>query len=458
MGGGASGTLVAAHLLMNAFYPIRVVIFEPRPETGTGLAYGTLDPAHLLNVPAGRMSALPEQPAHFLKWLNSTPEGKDFGAGDFVPRMIYARYLNAMLDEAIAKGAKVGALFEHRRERVVDFIPGEEGGTAVTESADTVDVTHVVLGLGNLPPRDPLSRAHPFFQSPRYVRNVWHADAWQGLSPDESVLIAGSGLTAVDLISTLARRNHAGKIYVTSRNGRLPAWHEVHAPYPDFLKERPFPATARGWLRLLREEIARAAKAGVDWRPVLDSLRPHSQHIWAGLNTEERRKFLRHLRSFWECHRHRIPPATWETLSRLRSSGQVVFLPGRIRDFAEHEDGVTVELQRKGTREMVSLDVARVLNCIGPESNFAYHLNHPLIVNLIARGVLHPDELYLGLRATSDGQMIGAEERIFRQVSTLGPPLRGLLWETTAIPEIRVQAQRLARRILDMFHLPSWQI
>ncbi len=113
---------------------------------------------------------------------------------------------------------------------------------------------------------------------------------------------------------------------------------------------------------------------------------------------------------------------------------------GGIRDFAEHEDGVTVELQRKGTREMVSLDVARVLNCIGRSQIFAYHLNHPLIVNLIARGVLHPDELYLGLRATSDGQMIGAEERIFRQVFHPGPPLRGLLWETTAIPEIRVQA------------------
>ncbi len=91
------------------------------------------------------------------------------------------------------------------------FHPGEEGGTVVTESADTVDVTHVVLGLGNLPPRDPPVAGAPFLSKPRYVRNVWHADAWQGLSPDESVLIAGSGLTAVDLISTLAAATMRGR-------------------------------------------------------------------------------------------------------------------------------------------------------------------------------------------------------------------------------------------------------
>jgi uncharacterized NAD(P)/FAD-binding protein YdhS len=463
VGGGASGTLVAAQLLRQTTQPLRVVLFEPAEAAGMGLAYGTSEMAHLLNVPAGRISVWPDRPSNFLDWLNSPSncatllQKKKFAAGDFVPRAFFARYLASALEEGIAAGREHHARFEHRREGVVDFIPFHSSGTVVTRSADTEDVAHIVLALGNLPPRDPLARSHEFFRSPRYVSRVWEEGALASIGRDDAVLVVGSGLTAIDVIISLRQLGHRGKIVVTSRNGRFPQVHAPSAPYPDFLADRPLPSSVREWMRMIRGEISKAKESDVDWRPVFDSLRPHTQAMWESLDLSERRRFLRHMRSFWESCRHRTPQASWSVIETLHRDGTLEFCPGRLQDFEENEDGVKVFLRTR-KRESVELNAGWVLNCIGPESNFRQHLNDPLIINLIARGVLHPDPLFLGIDALPNGQVMGAAGTAFPQISTLGPPLRGVLWETTAIPEIRTQAQRLAQRILSGLSFPAWQI
>lgn len=464
VGAGASGALVAAQLLRQSPLPLRVLLYEPRDFLGLGLAYGTQDIAHSLNVPAGRMSALPDQPSHFIDWLNtpsncaSLLRGGRFVESDFVPRPIYGRYLSFVVEEAMAMGRIQGARLEHRRERVRDFIPFQGGGTIVTESADTEDVAHVVLALGNLPPRNPLARSHEFFSSPRYVPWVWKDGVLDEIGTSEDLLIVGSGLTALDVVATLARNGHRGKITITSRNGRLPQPH-ARQPLQPGLPADDFRSTScRRWFRHFREMLDRAVNQGVDWRVVIDSLRPRTQEIWQTLDVEERQRFLRHVRSLWECHRHRAPLAVWEVLDRQIKAGQIRFVPGRIQDFHEKNRSVTVELRPKGKSENIPLKVQRVLNCIGPESNFRNHLNDPLIVNLMARGILHPDPLYLGLEATPDGKIIGEDGAEVPQISTLGPPLRGVLWETTAMPEIRRQAHDLASRLLANIATPSWSI
>lgn len=463
VGGGASGTLVAAQLLRQTRQPLRVVLFEPSESTGMGLAYGTSEMAHLLNVPAGRISVWPDRPSHFLDWLNSPSnvatllQKKKFVAGDFVPRAFFARYLSSALEEGIAAGREHHARFEHRREGVVDFIPFHSSGTVVTRSADTEDVAHIVLALGNLPPRDPLPRSHEFFRSPRYISRVWEEGALASIGRNDAVMIVGSGLTAIDVVLSLRQLGHHGKIVITSRNGRFPQVHAPSSPYPDFLTDRPLPTSVREWTHLIRAEVCKAGEAGVDWRPVFDSLRPHTQEMWETLDLLERRRFLRHMRSFWESCRHRTPQASWTVIETLRREGVLDFHPGRLQDFEEDDDGVKV-LLRTRRQASAELSVRWVLNCIGPESNFRQHLNDPLIINLMARGVLHPDPLFLGVDALPNGQVVGATGEAFSQISTLGPPLRGVLWETTAIPEIRVQAQSLAQRILSGLSFPAWQI
>ncbi len=459
VGGGASGALVAAQIGLQARVPCRVVLFDPADNLGKGLAYGTRDLTHLLNVPAEKISALPDQPAHFLDWLNragnvvSLLHESRFEAGDFAPRAIYGCYLAALVEE-IYSHPDCRATLDIRASRAVDFIPTARGGTVVTSDGDTEDVSHVVLSLGNLPPRDPLPGRHPFFRRPRYVPLVWKRDAMLA-PPDADVLLVGTGLTAVDVILALEAAGHRGKYFVTSRGGRWPQAHASTPPRPDFLAGRPLPAKIRDLTRVVRGEIA---AAGGDWRAVLDAMRPRTQALWKNLPLDERRRFLRHVRPFWESHRHRMPPGAAAALDRLRAEGRLELIPGRLRDFVETDAGVTAVLSPKRSGAPRQLFVQKVFNCIGPESNFRQHFNDPLLINLLARGVLHPDPLFLGLEATENFEPIGTKERVFEQISLIGPPLRGMLWETTAIPEIRTQAAQIAKHALRHFLNPAWEI
>lgn len=461
VGGGASGALTAAQIGLQATVPCRVVLFDPGDRLGQGLAYGTRNLVHLLNVPAGKISALPDDPGHFLDWINrpgnvaSLLRQGAVAPGDFVPRAIYGCYLAALVEEVYSHPACLATL-DVRPSRVVDFIPTGEGGTIVTGDGDTEDVAHVVLALGNLPPRDPLPGRHPFFRSERYVPLVWKPGAMETTDPDGDVLLVGSGLTAVDVILALEAAGHRGHYVVTSRGGRWPQPHRAGPPHPDFLADRALPETIRDLTRIVRAEV-RAAGAE-NWRGVLDAIRPHTAALWRNLPLDERRRFLRHVRPFWESHRHRMPPSAWTTLERLRVDGRLELAPGRLRDFEEDADGVTAWLDPKSGGPRRALRVARVFNCIGPESNFRQHFNDPLLINLLARGVLHPDPLFLGLEATEQLEPITARGHAFEQISLIGPPLRGELWETTAIPEIRAQAALVAERALRHHHHPAWEI
>lgn len=460
IGGGASGALTAAQIGRQATVPCRVVLFDPSDHLGQGLAYGTRNLVHLLNVPAGKISAFPDQPDHFLEWLNRAGNvatllrEAPIAPGDFVPRAIYGCYLASVVEEVFSNPACLATL-DVRSSRVLDFIPTQSGGTIVTSDGDTEDVVHAVLALGNLPPRDPLPGRHPFFRSPRYVPLVWKPGAMSA-AIDDDVLLIGTGLTAVDVILALEAAGHRGKYLVTSRGGRWPQPHAPGKPHEDFLANRVPPKTTRDLVRVVRERIAAAGPA--NWRGVLDSLRPHSQSLWQNLSLPERRRFLRHVRPYWESHRHRMPPGAWRTLEHLRERGRLRLIPGRLRDFTEEDNGVHVKLAPRNPVDPQDLRVQRVFNCIGPESNFRQHFNDPLLINLLARGVLHPDPLLLGLEATDQLEPIGAAGRSFEQISLIGPPLRGMLWETTAIPEIRLQARQAAAQALDHLRYTSWEI
>ena len=465
VGGGASGTLLAAQLLQQAEHPVRVLLFDPLTLPEIGTAYTTLDEAHLLNVRARGMSALPHDPNHFVRWLNapsncaSLVNKRPFGPQDFVPRSIYARYISHVLETSIETGRLVGAKFDRVRDFVVDFA-AEDGTSGILRTAGGRELraTHLVLALGNLPPRNPLPRPHAFFRSRRYTAGVWRPGALQEIDPEEDLFLAGSGLTMLDTVATLYRCGHRGRITGVSRNGQLPAVHRDSTPYDDFPAQCVWPRSALGWLRRVREELALAARAGVDWRPVIDALRRHTPKIWQSLPPMEKRRFLRHVRPYWESRRHRAAPATWQAFEHFRAAGRLVFRPGRILDFIESNDLVTVVFQPKGTRDTAEVAVHRVVNCIGPESNFRHHLDDPLLVNLLARGLVDTDPLLLGLAATPEGVIIGADGMPNPMISTLGPPLRGILWETTAIPEIRRQASFLANDILQSLFVPAWEI
>jgi uncharacterized NAD(P)/FAD-binding protein YdhS len=452
IGAGLSGTLVAANLLRMATAPLRIVLIERRGQVGQGVAYGTICPDHLLNVPAGRMGAWPDRPEHFLDWLRAH-QGEPgipgrVSAEDFLPRGLYGVYLGRVLVEARA-AASVAVEFVEIEGEVVD-IEEREGGGGVLKFADekTLGADLVVFAVGNLPGEYPIPRPLPVYRSKRYVHIPWSGDALEGIGAQDEVLLVGQGLTAVDLIVQLDRAGHRGTIHALSRHGhRLTAHQPVTQAYAPFLRREAAPTTIRALVRRVREEIEYAGIKGIDWRAVIDGLRPYSPAIWQSLSWEERARFMRHVRPFWEIHRHRLAPATAAVIERLVAEGRLKFYAGRLQVLEADATGVHALFRRRRSIQHVGLRVAKVINCTGPRTDYSKY-QHPLFIHLLARGLIDHDPLALGINALPSGEVLRYRGGPTGWLFTLGAPMKGQLWETTAAPEIRGAAQQLAKALL----------
>jgi len=423
IGAGASGTLTAVQFARLAAPGATAALIEAGARAARGLAYGTPYGAHLLNVPAGRMSALPDDPEHFLRWLRARdPEAE---GETFAPRALYGDYLASLLGEEESSG------------RVVRV-----GGTAVgiTRSGTkwivhlhddrTIAADRLVLALGNLPPADPLQwKGEVPLQ---YIRDPWAAGVAVGLDPEAPVLLIGTGLTAVDIAIALRQEGHRGTIYALSRHGRLPQAHAPFTPRPlaSLPPELSSPRRALRWMRALLAE-------GAEWRAVIDSLRPHTRTIWRHWSAAQRGTFVRHLRNLWDVHRHRAAP-------EVRAALHVEVLCGRIAGMEPSAGLLQVTWRPSGGDAVRSLAVARVINCTGPACDYE-RVDLPLVVQLRRAGWLVPDPLRLGVETDDEGRLLDTEGRPVEGLFTLGPLRRPSLWESTAMPEIRAQAAALAR-------------
>ncbi len=472
IGAGFSGSLTAVQLLDGAggdHGPLSVALIERELSAfGRGVAYGTPCARHLLNVPAGKMGAYPDRPEDFLLWLQAHPEEPEafglgeVGAGNFVPRMLYGRYVAARLQEA---ETAAGGRLRRIAGEAADIFPIDGcNGPLRIELADgrRLRARRAVLALGTFPPGDPRLRDTRFHRSPRYLYSPWSAETHDRLAEPGDALILGSGLTGLDLLLTLKDRKRDGVLHVLSRHGLFPRPHRSGlAPRPAFLRSGELPPTPRAMLHVLRAEIRRAEAAGSDWRAVIDSLRPFTQEFWQGLNHTERCRFLRHLRALWEPHRHRAAPEALAVKEELERAGRLVCHRGRIERIVEVDGGSALEVTfqprgAQGTREVVR--VGHVVNCTGPECNY-HRLGDPLITNLFARGLARPDALVLGLDVTADGAVRNADGTVDGRLFTLGSPQKGRLLETTAVPELRAQARDLAVRLRRSNPVrPPWDV
>ncbi len=459
IGAGFSGSLTAIHLLGDpAQGSLSVALIEKELSAfGKGVAYGTSCTQHLLNVPAGKMGAFPDRVDDFLRWLEMHPEETaalrlgPVEAGSFVPRVLYGRYVASLLAEAAARG---GGRLRQIAGEAVDIAPAEaEDGALRVELADgrRLRAGRIALALGTFPPGDPRLRDARFHRSPRYLYSPWSAETRERLAAPGDALILGSGLTGLDLLLTLRERKREGTLHVLSRQGLFPRPHKAGlATWPAFFRSGELPRTVRAALRLVRAEIARAEAAGSDWRAVIDALRPFTQELWQGWNRGEQRRFLRHLRARWEPHRHRAAPEALAAKDALERDGRLCCHRGRIERIAEVDGGRALEVvfePRGAGGERRTLRVGYVVNCTGPECNY-HRLGDPLVANLFARGLARPDALVLGLDVSGDGAVIDARGLASRRIFTLGSPQKGRLLETTAVPELRVQARELAARLL----------
>lgn len=437
IGAGFSGTLVAVQLLRQSRRPLHITLVERRQaQIAAGVAYGTASPCHLLNVPAGAISALPDQPDHFLRWARSRTLDPAIDAGAFLPRRLYGDYLRELFNDSL-RGAATGCQLELVIDEAVAVRPQPGGARVQLRGGRVLTATQVVLALGNFPPGQAFAAG-----SARYHAEPWSAGVLAALLAARSCLIIGTGLTMVDLAIELQEQGYTGAIHVVSRRGLLPATHaapNVSGPPPGWIET---PSTARALLRQLRRQIAACG----DWRACIDALRPHSQTLWRALPLAEQRRFLRHLRPYWDSHRHRLAPRLAQQLDTLLAEGQLRRHVGRIEAIETAAAGVAVRIRRRGGGSEI-LHVEQVVNCTGSESDYR-KLKSPLVTHLLGQGLVRSDALGLGLAVDADCALLNAHGVASPWLYTLGPVQKGTLWETTAVPELRQQAQALAAVLL----------
>jgi uncharacterized NAD(P)/FAD-binding protein YdhS len=432
VGGGATGVLAAAHLVRRlGAAAADLVVIDPGESgsLGRGVAYATDDPRHLLNVRVANMSAFADQPDHLYAWLRRRG-GEDCPTPfSFISRAMYGDYLADLARDLLATGRA-----RHARGTCLDVDERADGVKLDLSTGESVDADFAILATGH---DAKLTLAGVPAEQP------WGEDAVAGLGADAPILIVGCGLTMVDMALSLDRRGRHGQITATSRRGLLPSTHRPTCPHNVPIDEVPLGAALSAQLAWLRRLAARLTAEGADWRAAVDALRPHTQRLWRAMSVEQRRRFLRHARVYWDIHRHRMAPEIEAALRALVDSGRLEIVAGRIVAARRIDGQITVDILRRGGGAIVTRRFARIIDCTGLSESPLQSAN-PLLRALLERGAARQDALGIGFDVAEDLGLVGADGRASRRIKAIGPLARAAFWECIAIPDIRLQCAQLA--------------
>lgn len=447
IGAGFSGTMLAVHLIEMSSMPLKVILFDRGASFAKGPAYATPNAKHLLNVRASNMSAYASDPEHFVRWLGQDRQcaAESHSKDAFASRGTYGRYLRATLEAACLESESSARVVEVQAE-VSGLEAGADSVRLTCEDGRHFDVDCVALCLGNLPQALPVQPGVASFNLKRYVAEPWVPHALAPIGPQDRVAIIGTGLTMIDVVLDLRSRGHVGSIEAVSRRGLLPVPHRNVEPYPSFLDPSRVYSTPE-LFALIRDEMRSAARRGIDWRGVFDSLRPQTDALWRNLSMAERRRFLRHVRPYWEVHRHRVAPAVGDEIQTLLRAGTLSVTAGKIASLAGDDQSIALTVRERASGRRRDITVDWLVNCSGPQLDYRL-IRDPLLKALFASGLARADALNLGVQVGDDYRLVGQEGAPAARLFAVGPPIRGTLWETTAVPDIRKQCEALAGNII----------
>lgn len=434
--------MLAIQLLRRAPAGYRIALFEPKAALADGVAYATRRAEHLLNVPAGKMSAFPDQPGDFVDYLRDN-RVSELPAAElskhYMPRTHYGAYLRDRL--ATARAASAGRL-EIFQDAVDALQPTGAGFRVQARNGAGIEAGQVVLAVGNalrpLPVRGAATLA------PAQRLEAWDTQAIAEVPVEAAVAIIGSGLSMVDSAITLASRGHRGPIHVLSRHGLMPQPHAETGPY-QFDAEALLAMPLRARTRALRQHVAEATAQGWPWQAVMERLRPLGQALWLSLDEADQRRFLRHVARQWDVHRHRIDPQVHAQLAAMRHAGQLQLHRARLD--AAWMAGACVRIEaRQHDGAALPLEVQRVINATGVEMR-VQAMRNPLLQELLGEGLAAAGAHGIGIGSDAAGHVLNADGQANPRLWVIGSLRIGSLWESLAIPELRVQAQAIAEAV-----------
>lgn len=438
IGFGFSGLMVAANLVRKANAPLTLYLVDPTMDA-LGMAYRTPNPEHLLNVRASNMSAFAEHSSHLVQWLESST-GRyaaaarklrcDYGANDFIPRMLYGDYLQSIWQETQTLAAQKGCQIFLVPSRATAI--QTQGAIAIlTERGDAIAIERVVLATGH-----EVKPVLPQWPAEKIVQNPWAPNLFaQAAQWPDPVFCIGSGLTMVDVLLTLRRAGYRGRIIAASTTGQMPRAHTQTQEVFAFTEAELMPhKTLSAVLRQVRHTI----RQGKEWRAVIDALRPHTVPLWQRLTTAQKRTFLKRLNTLWNVHRHRMAPEIAARIESEIASQTLVVLRSKRMTTTDAGD-----LLIRTAHEELRLRPTILINCTGFELNLANSAN-PLLRHLLENRLLEAHDTRLGVAADPHYRAWGG---LYPNLYVIGSLLTGQLLESTAVPELRVQAAAIAELI-----------
>ncbi|WP_045835110.1 FAD/NAD(P)-binding protein [Hyphomicrobium sp. 99] len=447
VGGGFSGAAVAYHLARLGG-PIKVIIYEPRALLGAGLAYGASDPNHRTNVPAAKMSLIPGDEGHFLRWINETgaiSDDPDVIGGDgfaYPRRSVFGRYMNEQVRPFVESGA-----VEHVREPVTAI--EKQGNRWTVRSTNTsAHADFVIIATTHPEPRIPSPLLSALEGDPRLIADATLPDALASVQNNDRLLIVGSGLTMADIVATLDAQGHYGKITAISRRGLRSKTHakSPQEPFGDF--SDPLPKSASELLRRTRETIRRAAAQGIPWQAVIDAVRAQAQRFWPALPVAEQRRIVRHLRPYWDVHRFRIAPQPEAIIQKRVNAGVLQFVAASIESLEASTSELEVVLRISKSHRRLARTVDRIILATGPNHGGILS-TQPFLKSLSQDGFIHADSLGLGIACDAQGRTIDAQGRPDQSLWIAGPLARAAVGELMGLPQISEFAARVANNVFE---------
>jgi uncharacterized NAD(P)/FAD-binding protein YdhS len=443
IGGGFTGAVFAIHAMRAAARPLEIVVVEPSPELGRGIAYGTQGEAHRINVPSDRMGLSKEDPTEATRWLFANgvlPDAaSDDGSGQFyVARSAYGAFVADTLRRTIEAAAD-RVTFVHRRASATSLERSGAGWQVSLDDGGCLESDVVALCFGHAVPAQPCAIAADVATHPKFVPDPWAGRAFDAIEPTDEVLVVGTGLTMADVIVSLQAMGRTGPVTAVSRRALLPRAHGVFRNDLDILQGASPPATALGLSRLLRTRM-REASAEFGWHPVADSFRANLPVLWNALPSREKRKVVRRLLPFWEVHRFRIAPQIRAALDANQRAADLTVEQAGLIGLRRCDGRFVATLKRAGGAADERAFDAVVL-CTGPEKDLS---RNPLVAALLAGGVARLDATGFGLAVDQESHVIDGEGRRWPDLLAFGPMTRGSFGEMTGAPDIAQHIERLA--------------
>ncbi|WP_242167340.1 MULTISPECIES: FAD/NAD(P)-binding protein [unclassified Pseudomonas] len=449
IGGGLSGTMLAVQLLRQPGQR-HILVIEPRAELGRGEAYSAVELGHTLNGNAARMSVDPDNADDLTQWLTDYIGAGGWPESDqqhvpiselFPPRGIFGVYAQQRLAEA--KALSISTV-EHVRGEVVDLQVDDAATLLTLDNGQQLRGTYAVLATGMFPAaRTPQTESSGLNAA---AVDPWDVQAMTHIDPQSTVLIIGSGLTMVDAVVSLEQAGHRGPIEIFSRHGLLPHVRRQPPSWEDFLAADHSLRSPRQLLREVRRQCRIAQAQCIDWQAPLDTVRAHIGRLWSQADEREKRQFVRHVRPWWESHHHRSPPLSAQLVARLQADGRLRIQAASFKGLVASDAGVTIRLRRRGEQAVTQVSGAALINSSGIEYDWR-RVARPLPQQLLKRGLIRPGPLALGIAADVSGAVVDAEGNVSPRLFAMGPPLRGMWWESTAVTDVAIQAKALAVKL-----------